>query len=52
MKFKIFRLFALLFVVMSLSSCYMGRWRRYNQRDHYIHKKKYKKLHKHHSKRW
>ncbi len=46
MNNKFFRIIALLIVLVNLSSCFEGRWAKYNKKTHYIKKgKKYPKYH-------
>ena len=52
MKYKILRTIALLLLMANLSSCYMGTWRRYGHKSHYVKKKKYYSFHKHRNRDW
>ncbi len=52
MKQKLFRIIALLLILINLSSCFENKWFKYHRKYHYIHKKNYAKMHARHNRDW
>ena len=47
MKYRILRLIALFVLLVSISSCFEGRWANYKKGYHYGHRKNYRRYHEH-----
>lgn len=46
MKDKITKLVALFVLLVCMSSCFEGTWRRYDHRSHYLHKRHFHRYHR------
>lgn len=52
MKNNVLRIIGLLLLLVSISSCFQGRWANYRSRNHYVHRAHYRRMHEHRNRDW